>query len=86
MNYILRSMRAEYLKTHRTPVYWILLLCPFILNVLVFLLVNHESTKFEGNKLMAGDVNPLVGFVQPELFAVHQYVYYHFYSNDNQHN
>jgi hypothetical protein len=35
MNYIIRGLRAEYLKTQRTIVYWLLLLCPLALNILV---------------------------------------------------
>ncbi|EAY27143.1 ABC transporter permease [Microscilla marina] len=43
MNYLLRGLRAEYLKTHRTIVYWLLLLCPLALNILVVLIIHEEA-------------------------------------------
>lgn len=54
MNYILRGFRAEYLKTHRTPIYWLLLLCPLALNVLVFLIIGSDD---EGKFIKEG-TNP----------------------------
>lgn len=42
MNYIIRGLRAEYLKTQRTIVYWLLLLCPVALNILVVLIISEE--------------------------------------------
>lgn len=57
MNYIIRNIRAEYLKTHRTPIYWLLLLCPLALNIMVFLILNDEDTTFEGS-LNQGGINP----------------------------
>ncbi|OJJ15933.1 hypothetical protein BKI52_37070 [marine bacterium AO1-C] len=53
MNHIIKGLRAEYLKTHQTPVYWLLLLCPLALNILVLLLLNEV-----GEKWIKGDVSP----------------------------
>ena len=53
MNHIIKGLRAEYLKTHQTPVYWLLLLCPLALNILIILLLNEV-----GQKWIKGDTNP----------------------------
>lgn len=53
MNHIIKGLRAEYLKTHQTAVYWLLLLCPFALNILILLLLNEA-----GEKWIKNGVNP----------------------------
>lgn len=60
MKHIINGLRAEYIKIHRTPVYWLLLLCPLALNILMFLLINEV-----GEKWVKGGANPwkiLYGF------------------------
>ncbi|HAS46704.1 MAG TPA: hypothetical protein DCS93_39840 [Microscillaceae bacterium] len=53
MNHIIKGLRAEYLKTHQTSIYWLLLLCPLALNILVVLLLNEV-----GQKWIKGETNP----------------------------
>lgn len=49
MNHIINGFRAEYLKTHRTAIYWLLLLCPLALNILILLLLNEVGQKWIKN-------------------------------------
>lgn len=71
MHFILRGVRAEYLKIHRTPVYWLLLLCPLALSILIFLLVNEAGEKWIKNGINPWEV--LYGFnykILADLFII----------------
>lgn len=57
MNHIIRGLRAEYLKTHRTIVYWLLLLCPLALNLLVVLIINEEAST---GRIIQKGMNPWI--------------------------
>jgi hypothetical protein len=63
MKYVLGNLRAEFIKSQRTLVYWLMILCPLILVGLVFLIFNADNKDFAKNMAKSKD-NPWGGFYQ----------------------
>jgi lantibiotic transport system permease protein len=63
MKYILKNLRAEFIKSQRTLVYWLMILCPLILAGLVFLIFNADNQDMT-KAMTKSKENPWVKFYQ----------------------